>query len=77
MGVDGVRGLAPIVTVFTDSKGSFFKAQITPTYQTPMSAVMLDPKNRVIKVIKELTEADFPEKDFDITDDGLVTLRQR
>jgi poly-gamma-glutamate capsule biosynthesis protein CapA/YwtB (metallophosphatase superfamily) len=75
MGVDGVRGLAPIVTVFTDTKGNFFKAEITPTYQTPMSAVMIDPKKRVIKVIQELTLADFPEKNFDISDDGVVTLR--
>ena len=76
MSVDGVRGLAPIVTVYTDNKGNFFKAQITPTYQTPLSPVMIDPKNRVIKVIKELTETDFPERNFDISDSGLVTLRK-
>ncbi len=31
--VSGVNGMAPIVKVFTDRKGKFFKAQITPTVQ--------------------------------------------
>jgi poly-gamma-glutamate capsule biosynthesis protein CapA/YwtB (metallophosphatase superfamily) len=76
MGVDGVRGLAPIVTVFTDTKGNFFKAEITPTYQTPMSGVMIDPRKGVIKVIKALTETDFPERNFEISDNGVVTVRK-
>jgi poly-gamma-glutamate capsule biosynthesis protein CapA/YwtB (metallophosphatase superfamily) len=77
MSVDGVRGLAPIITVYTDNKGNFFKAQITPTYQTPLSPVKIDPKYRVVKVIKDLTETDFPEKDFAISDTGLVTLKPK
>ncbi|HYG19709.1 MAG TPA: CapA family protein [Ohtaekwangia sp.] len=71
--VNGVNGLAPIVKVFTDRQGKFFKAQITPTYQTYAEGVVIDPQKQVIKKIQELTKKDFPECPIRIDDNGLIT----
>ena len=70
--VSGVNGLAPIIKVYTDAKGFFFKAQITPTYQTNRSSVHLDPQKQVIKRIQELTKQDFPEVKMTIDDNGWI-----
>lgn len=71
--VNGVNGLAPIIKVFTDSKGNFFKAQITPTYQTYATGVQVDPQKQVIKILQDLTKKDFPECPVHIDDNGLIT----
>lgn len=71
--VNGVNGLAPIVKVFTDPKGNFYKAQITATYQTYNTGVQVDPEKRVIKIIQDLTKKDFPESLVHIDDNGLIT----
>jgi hypothetical protein len=70
--VAGVSGLAPIIKVFTDAKGSFYKAQITSTCQTFRAPVKIDPEKRVLKRIQELTKQDFPENTCEIDDEGWV-----
>ncbi|MEQ8364241.1 MAG: CapA family protein [Cyclobacteriaceae bacterium] len=70
--LSGVNGWAPIVKVFTDAEGVFYKAKITPVYQTPMSAVNIDLQGRVIKRMRELTLEDFPETPITIDDEGWV-----
>jgi poly-gamma-glutamate capsule biosynthesis protein CapA/YwtB (metallophosphatase superfamily) len=71
--VSGVNGLAPIIKVYTDSKGNFFKAQITPTYQSYATGVKIDHQKQVIKKIQELTKKDFPESGTYIDENGLIT----
>lgn len=71
--VSGINGLAPIVKVYTDQTGKFYKAQITPTYQSYGTGVRIDPQNQVIKKIQELTKKDFPECRIRIADNGLIT----
>jgi poly-gamma-glutamate capsule biosynthesis protein CapA/YwtB (metallophosphatase superfamily) len=70
--IKGVSGLAPIIKVFTDKQGKFFKAQITPIYQPPPGGVAIDKEKRVIQVIKNLTKTDFPEVPIKIDDNGLI-----
>jgi len=70
--LSGVNGWAPIVKVFTDAEGTFYKAKITPIYQTPMSPVNIDLQGRVIKRMRELTLEDFPETPITIDDEGWV-----
>jgi poly-gamma-glutamate capsule biosynthesis protein CapA/YwtB (metallophosphatase superfamily) len=70
--VAGVNGLAPIIKVYTDSRGKFFKAQITPTYQTNRSSVHVDLQKQVIKRIQQLTKEDFPEVKVTIDDTGWI-----
>lgn len=71
--VSGVNGMAPIVKVFTDRQGKFYKAQITPTVQTYGTGVKIDPEKQVIRRIQELTKKDFPESRVHIDDNGLIT----
>ena len=73
--VEGVNGLAPIFRIFTTPKGDFIKALITPTWQ-PMDdrTPRYDPNGRVISVIQNLTRADFPELNIQISNDGWISL---
>ena len=69
----GDNGLAPIIKVFTDSSGKFFKAQVTPIIQVGSGVPKIDGKKRVIAKIRELTEKDFPEVNINIDDSGIIT----
>ena len=71
--LSGVNGLAPIIKVHTSPDGEFFKANIVPIYQTPLSPVRIDPSKKVIRRIKELTAEDFPDSIIAISDDGWIT----
>lgn len=71
--VAGINGWAPIIKVYTNSKGRFLQAKITPTYQIARDRVKLDTANRVITKIQELTKKDFPEVPVRIDDKGLIT----
>lgn len=75
--VAGINGWAPIIKVYTNSKGIFIKAQITPTYQISRDRVKIDIANRVIAKIQELTKKDFPEVPVRIDDKGLITYLAR
>lgn len=69
----GDNGLAPIVKVFTTSDGKFIKAQVTPVIQQAPGGPTIDPKNRVINRLQDLTSKDFPEVKIKIDDSGLIT----
>lgn len=71
--IAGVCGLAPIMQVSTDRKGTFLKAQIYSTYQLKYQPPLLDTDKRVLKVIQNLTATDFPEVKIHISDEGMVT----
>jgi poly-gamma-glutamate capsule biosynthesis protein CapA/YwtB (metallophosphatase superfamily) len=71
--VNGINGLAPIIKVFTDLQGKFYRAQIIPTIQTYATGVRIDEKKMVIKIIQDLTKKDFPETPIHIDDNGLIT----
>lgn len=70
--IAGVNGLAPIVKVFTNRSGEFITAQIIPTFQTFDKGVQIDPDKRVIRLVRELSEKDFPESEIQIDDNGLI-----
>lgn len=71
--IAGVNGLAPIIKVFTNPEGEFLKGQITPTIQSHIHGVTIDPQKTVIKIIRELSKKDFPESEIQIDDNGLIT----
>ncbi len=70
--VSGINGLAPIIKVFTNASGNFYKAQITSTKQTHFGPVSIDPQKLVLKRIQQLTKQDFPEVFIEIDDNGWV-----
>ena len=71
--VSGVSGIAPIIKVYTNAQGKFYKAKIIPTYQTYGTGVKIDPEKQVIRKIKELTEKDFPESTIRFDENGIIT----
>lgn len=70
--LSGVNGWAPIIKVYTDPTGVFYKARITPIYQSPQSPVRIDQQGSVIKRMSALTLEDFPETLITIGDDGWI-----
>lgn len=76
--ISGVNGLAPIFNIYTNKQGEFLKAELISTNQVKYEPVHIDPSKRVLKVIKNLTFADFPEMrnvlSFD--EDGTILLKK-
>ena len=72
----GPAGLAPIVKVYTDQKGTFVKGEIISTYQRKGFGPKIDPKKQVLAKIRELTAADFPGSGLNISTDGWMTRKQ-
>lgn len=74
--IAGKCGIAPLMHIYTNNMGEFVKARIIPTYQKKYQATLIDPQNRAIKIIQELTKTDFPEmKDIiSISDDGWIEM---
>jgi hypothetical protein len=75
--INGPNGIAPIVKVFTAPDGKFLKAEITATYQNKITGTHIDSAARVIKRMRELTDADFPESGLLISDEGVISRRQQ
>ncbi|NOT73649.1 MAG: CapA family protein [Cyclobacteriaceae bacterium] len=72
MNITGVNGLAPIIKVYTNPKGEFYKAHITSTDQSARQKVKIDTEKRVLHRIQELSKEDFPESTITIGNDGWV-----
>ena len=72
--VSGVNGLAPIIKVYTNSKGEFIQAHITSTMQSHSSPVKIDSQNQVLKRIQELSREDFPDNPVQIDRMGWVRI---
>lgn len=75
--IDGVLGMAPIISVNVTPEGEFIDAQITSTRQYGEGGPVVDPGNGALKEIIILTRADFPESMLQISDSGKVTARSR
>lgn len=72
LGISGLGGVAPIMDVKLNRKGEFLYAHITPTTQQEGAVVRIDPQKRAIKIIRNLSQQDFPESPLDITEDGRI-----
>jgi poly-gamma-glutamate capsule biosynthesis protein CapA/YwtB (metallophosphatase superfamily) len=68
----GVSGVAPIIKVSTDKTGKFLTGQITPIIQLGEGGVSLDNNKTAIRLIQQLTKADFPEAVIKISDEGKI-----
>lgn len=70
--LSGPNGIAPLMKVYTDGTGKFLKAQVIPIYQEGEGITKIDPQNRAVKKLQELTAADFPEGKLKIQADGMI-----
>jgi hypothetical protein len=75
--IEGVNGLAPIFKIYTDRNGKFLKGEIISTYQKKYQPPRVDPEQRVLQVIRNLTKTDFPEMSsvISIDDNGVITMK--
>jgi poly-gamma-glutamate capsule biosynthesis protein CapA/YwtB (metallophosphatase superfamily) len=70
--LNGPAGIAPLISLQINREGEFLEGKITPTYQQKTHGPKIDAQKRVIKTIKSLTKADFPETRLSIDDDGIM-----
>lgn len=71
----GVNGVAPIVSLQVDDEGKFVDGQIIPVYQMKTHGPKYDAQKRAIKLLQDLTAADFPETPLKIGDDGSLSKK--
>jgi hypothetical protein len=71
----GVNGIAPIVKLNVDLSGKFLSGRIIPVYQPWPGGVRYDPEGRVIKKIRGLITADFPDSVIDVSVKGEITYK--
>ncbi len=69
-------GYAPILKVELDSSGVFQKGDIFSAIQGTYKSLELDSLNRAAKLIKRLSEEDFPQSAPIIMDNGKIYSRQ-
>lgn len=73
MGLSGVSGHSPIVTVTLNPDGTFESGQIHSLIQKEGVGPRLDKTNSVAQNIKKLSASDFPNSPLKIADDGSLS----
>ncbi len=73
----GLPGVAPIIKVEVNRTGAFLSGNIIPIYQQKAHGPKMDPQKRAIKLIQELTKADFPETPLVIDKNGRITPKEK
>lgn len=66
----GTQGIAPMLKIYLDKNGNFVKGKIYSFRQIDGGYPVPDPELKAAKLIKELTEKDFPETDLKINSEG-------
>jgi poly-gamma-glutamate capsule biosynthesis protein CapA/YwtB (metallophosphatase superfamily) len=73
--LSGPNGYAPIVKVQTNRTGKFLGGKVIPVYQPRPGGPRIDAGNHAVRLLRELTTADFPDTQLMILEDG--TLKKR
>ncbi|MGI9272407.1 MAG: CapA family protein [Woeseiaceae bacterium] len=68
--VDGVKGIAPILTTTLDGEGRFVEGQIVSTIQLRPDGPSIDEKNRALNLIRGLSVEDFVDPGVSFTPTG-------
>jgi len=72
----GISGYAPLVEIKIDPKtGQFFSGQIYPFIQTRGIGPRTDKTGAVVKEMKQLTEADVPQSQARIDEQGRIMMK--
>lgn len=72
-GLSGNLGLAPVLKVYIDNNGNFKQGRIFPYKQVRRGFPVFDESYEAVKLMKRMTENDFPETPLDISPDGKIT----
>lgn len=73
--VSGKNGLAPILSVNVDKNGDFKSGKIISARQLRPSGPVLDSKHQAARMVKQLTEQDFPTTSLEIDAIGNIKLK--
>jgi hypothetical protein len=73
--VNGIRGIAGILTTRLADDGRFLDARLDSTIQLRPAGPTLDPEHRAVTNLRELTTTAFPQGHLVIADDGRITAR--
>jgi hypothetical protein len=68
--IKDVNGIAPILKIEVTPEGEFIRGKIISTMQSKTDGVLIDPQQRVLNKIKQLTEEDFPQTPLQFADNG-------
>ncbi len=68
--VSGIKGVAPVLSVTLDGDGRFVEGQIVSTRQIRPAGPTVDPQNRALNLIRELSSADFGDAGLAFNADG-------
>ena len=73
--VNGIRGIAGILTTRLADDGRFLDARLDSTIQIRPAGPSLDPERRAVAQLRELTGTAFPQGHLTIEDDGRIVPR--
>ncbi len=73
--VTGKNGLAPILSINIDQQGRFKSGRIISARQQRPAGPLIDKKHRAARLIKRLTQQDFPDTRLEIDATGNITVK--
>lgn len=71
----GPGGVAPLLKIWVNEKGEFVKGTLTSIKQEGEGGPRIDPDHGSYKLIKQLTEADFPDGQLNFSDSINITKK--
>ena len=74
--VVGLKGLAPVLRVTLTDEGEFVEGQIISARQQRTLGPIPDPSNEAARLMKRLTEADFPNTPLIVDELGQISKRE-
>jgi len=75
--VAGIKGVAPILTTIVDGEGKFVEARIVSTVQLRPAGPSIDPRDRVLNLIRGLSIEDFGKPGLSFLPGGRVLPESR
>jgi len=73
--VAGRNGLAPILSIRIDQNGDFISGKIISARQIRPGGPQIDSKHRAARLMKQLTQQDFPLTPLEIDEFGSITIK--
>ena len=73
--VAGNKGLAPILKLTMDNQGRFVRGRIVSTRQQRPGGPVLDNGHQAARLMKKLTEEDFPNTSLQISAEGVINRK--
>jgi hypothetical protein len=70
--VAGIKGIAPILEVTLDGEGTFVEGRIHSTRQIRPAGPTLDPQNRALNMVRDLSIEDFGSPGIVFRNDGTI-----